>query len=129
MANPYINIYKDNPTAGATDGVAVSTGNSFTSPVQCTLDAEQNEHKIIPLAIRTQAGYTAQNVTIAIHGSNPRFSLSKTNDSIFGSSVTFDSIGSANQIFYAMATSQDTEQPQTDRRTKFRFSGTLKVAS
>lgn len=129
MANPYITIYKDNPTAGATDGVAVSTGNSFTAPIQCTLDAEQNESKTIPLAIRTEEGYTAENVTIAIRSSNARFSLSKSNDSVFGSSITFDSIGSANQMFYALATSQDTEQPQTDRRTKFRFSGTLKAAS
>lgn len=127
MANPYINIYKDNPTESMTDGTAVSTGNSFTSPVQCTLDAEQNELKIIPLAIRTQAGCSAQNVTITAYGGS-RFTLSKDNVS-FDASITFDSVGTTNQIFYAKATSQSTELPQLDRRTKFRFSGKLKVAS
>ena len=42
MANPYINIYKDNPTAGAKDGTAVTMGNSYTAPIKFTLDAEQN---------------------------------------------------------------------------------------
>ena len=127
MANPYINIYKDNPTAGGVDGVAVSTGNSFTAPIQCTLDAEQNESKTIPLGIRTGRGYTAQNVTLAPYGGS-RFTLSKDNLT-FDESITFDSVDTTNQIFYAKATSVDTEQPQTDRSIKIRYSGKLRVAS
>lgn len=126
MANPYINIYKFDEATQAYSK-AVSTGNSFTEPIQCTLDAEQNESKTIPLAIRTETGYTAPNVSITAYGGS-RFTLSKDNIS-FDATIAFDNVGTTNQIFYALATSQDTEQPQTDRRTKFRFSGKLKVAS
>lgn len=126
MANPYINIYKyDEATQSYSK--AVSTGNSFTEPIHLTLDAEQNESKTIPLAIRTERGYTAQTVTIAPYGGS-RFTLSKDNLT-FGSSITFDSVDTTNQIFYAKATSVDTEQPKTDRSTKFRFMGKLRVAS
>lgn len=127
MASPYINIYKYDE-ATQSYSTAVSTGNSFTEPIHFTLDAAINEQKWQSFAIRTESGYVAENVTIATWGSNSRFSLSKDN-STFGSSITFDSVDTTNQIFYVKATSQDTEQPQVDRSTKIRFTGKLKVAS
>ena len=48
----YINIYKDNPTAGATDGTVVSIENTFTSPIQFDLDAGQNETKTMTCAVK-----------------------------------------------------------------------------
>ena len=46
-ANDYINIYMNNPTAGATDGTAVSQGGDFTAPITFTLDASENESKTV----------------------------------------------------------------------------------
>ena len=37
MSNPYINVYKNNPTAGGTDGTAISTSDTFTEPLTVTL--------------------------------------------------------------------------------------------
>ncbi|MBR6887395.1 MAG: hypothetical protein IKN16_03005 [Selenomonadaceae bacterium] len=125
---PYVNIYKDNPTAGGLDGVAVSISDTFTSPINFTLDAEQNESQITKCAIRTQPGYTAQNVTITDHNDNAnRITLCKTQDGTFTNSITFDEVNITNSIFYVKATSADTEQAQIDRKIKLRFTGKLLV--
>ena len=42
MANIFLNLYKGNPTAGGTDGTAISTGDNI-APLTFTLDAAQNE--------------------------------------------------------------------------------------
>lgn len=126
MANAYINIYKDNPTEGDTDGTAVSMGNSYTDPIRFALDAEQNETKIAKCAIRTETGLKALNVTISDVGdTNDRWKLCKTADGTFTDSIAFDEVASTNTIFYVQAGSVDTEQPQTDRSVKIRFAGKL----
>ena len=126
MANPYINIYKDNPTAGGTDGTAVSMGDSYASAILIQLNAEINEIKTIPLAIRTESGYLARNVTISdLNDSEDRFKLCKTEDGDFADEITFEEITSTNTIFYLKASSVNTEQPQTDRSVKLRFTGVL----
>ena len=62
MANPYINVYMNNPTEGETDGTAVSDGN-FNSPISFVLDASQNESKVQKCAIRTESGYVTTGET------------------------------------------------------------------
>ena len=52
MSNAYINVYKNNPTVGGTDGTAVSTGGAYTEPIVVSLDASQSESKKVKLAIR-----------------------------------------------------------------------------
>ena len=129
MANPYINIYKDNPTAGAKDGTAVTMGNSYTAPIKFTLDAEQNESAIQKCAIRTETGYVAQVVTISdLNDSDDRWKVCKTEDGTFEDSITFDEVTDTNSIFYVKATSASTEQPMTDRSVKLRYSGKLLIA-
>lgn len=126
MANPYINIYKDNPTAGITDGTAVSMGNSYSAPIHFSLDAEQNESKTVKCAIRTEAGYLAQEVTLSdLNDGNDRYKLCKTEDGEFTDTITFDEVATVNLIFYVKASSADTEQPQTDRSVKLRYQGKL----
>ena len=126
MANPYINIYKDNPTAGGTDGTAASMGDSYASAILIQLNAEQNESKIIPLAIRTESGYHARNVTISdLNDADDRFKLCKTEDGDYSDSIVFDEITTTNTLFYLKASSVNTEPPQTDRSVKLRFAGTL----
>lgn len=57
MANPYINLYMNNPTEGGTDGSMISTDGNYTSPLTVVLDAAQNETKKVKLAIRTEQGF------------------------------------------------------------------------
>lgn len=71
MANPYINVYMNNPTARSTDGTAVSTGDN-TTPISFVLDASQNESKVQKCAIRTESGYiTTGETTISDNHSHP----------------------------------------------------------
>ena len=123
MANPYINIYMNNPTAGATDGTAVSTDGANTAPISFTLDASQEATQILPLAIRTEAGYiTSGTTTISDdNDTNDRLKLCWTQDGTFTDSIsTADAITSVNKIFYAKASSASTENPQTDRSASFK---------
>lgn len=114
MANTYINIYNGDVTPGGTDGTPVSYDASFSNPIETTLDASQNEVKVLPLAIRTGVGYKAINVVISdLNDSNDRIQLGKTS-SIFSNSISFDEINSTNTIFYIRFVSVDTEKPQTD---------------
>lgn len=128
MANPYINVYMNNPTEGATDGTAVSTDGAFTAPISFALDASQDEEQIIPLAIRTERGYkTVGDVTISDQNdTNDRLKLCWTQDGTFADSIsTANSISSVNTIFYAKATSASSENPQTDRSASFKVNATI----
>ena len=123
MANEFINVYKNNPTVGLTDGTAVSTDGSFTSPVEITLDASQNESKKQKLAIRTEPGYvTTGTVTLSDkNDTNDRWKLSWTENGTYADSIsTANAIDSVNTIFYAQASSSSLESPQIDRSAKIK---------
>lgn len=125
-ASDYINVYMNNPTAGATDGTAVSTGGTFTAPINFTLDASQNETQKVKLGIRTESGYTASGVSIAdLNDTNDRLKLCLTENGTFADSISIGSVSAVNTIFYARASSADTENPQTDRSVSFRVEGVL----
>ena len=125
-ANDYINIYTNNPTAGSTDGTAVSQNGDFTAPITFTLDASENESKTVKLAIRTETGYTATEVTIEDQNdTNDRLKLCLTENGTFTDSISIGSVNTTNTIFYARASSADTENPQTDRTASFKVSGVV----
>ena len=116
MANPYINVYTNNPTEGLTDGTAVST-NDFSAPISFVLDASQNESKVQKCAIRTESGYVTTGTTTISdrNDTNDRLKLCWTEDGTFADSIsTANSISSVNTIFYAKASSSSSESPQTD---------------
>ena len=118
MANSYINVYKNNPTVGATDGTAVSTDGDNTAPISFVLDASQNESQKQKLAIRTEQGYiTSGTTTISDNNdTNDRLKLCWTENGTYADSIsTANAIDSVNTIFYAQATSSSLESPQTDR--------------
>ena len=126
MANAYINLYTNNPTAGSTDGTAVSTGGDFTAPISFTLDASENESKTVKLGIRTETGYTATEVTIEDQNdTNDRLKLCLTEDGTFTDSISIGSVSAVNTIFYAQASSANTESPTTDRSASFKVSGVI----
>lgn len=128
MSNAYINVYKNNPTAGGTDGTAVSTDGAYTAPITVTLDASQNESEKVKLAIRTESGYTTSgNTTISDSGdTNDRWKLCLTENGTYTDSITISSaITNANVVFYAQASSASTETPQTDRSVSLRVAATI----
>lgn len=128
MADAYINIYKNNPTAGGTDGTAVSTDGAYTSPVTVTLDAAQSESKKVKLAIRCETGYnTSGNTVISDNGdANDRWKLCLTENGTYTDSITIPStIDDTNTIFYAQASSTSTETPATDRTVSLRVATTI----
>lgn len=130
MANPYINIYMNNPTEGGTDGTAVSTDGTYTAPVSVDLISSNNETKIVKLAIRCEPGYqTVGGATITCDPQpfegHETWKLSTTlDDNEFADTTGIgnasNEIGSTNRIFYAKAISYSTETPTTDRSTSFR---------
>lgn len=127
MANAYINVYKNNPTEGATDGTAVSTDGDNTSPIEFTLDASQNESATVKLAIRTESGYiTTGNTTITdLNDTNDRLKLSLTENGGFSDTITLGTISAVNTIFWAQASSSSAENPQTDRSASFQINAVI----
>lgn len=122
MANAYINVYKNSPTEGLTDGTAVSTDGIFTAPIEFILDASQNETQKVKLAVRTEQGYTTMGTTTISdnNDTNDRLKLCWTENGTFADSIsTANAISSVNTIFYAQASAADTENPQTDRSANF----------
>lgn len=122
MANPYINLYMNNPTAGGTDGTAISTDGTYTAPLTVTLNASTNESKKIRLAIRTEGGYeTYGDTTISDSGdTNDRWKLCLTEDGTYTDSITFtDTITATNTIFWTQASAANSEEPVTDRSVSF----------
>ena len=125
-ANDYINLYTNNPTAGATDGTAVSTGGTFLAPISFTLDASENESQTVKLGVRTEQGYIASGVSIADQNdTNDRLKLCLTEDGTFTDSISIGSVSAVNTIFYARASSADTENPQTDRSASFKVTAVI----
>lgn len=126
MANAYINVYKNNPTAGGTDGTAVSTDGTFTAPISFSLDASQNETAVQKCAVRTESGYIATDVTISDNNdTNDRLKLCLTENGTFADTLSIGSVSAVNSIFYVKASSADTENPQTDKSVSLKFSGVI----
>jgi len=113
-----LKIYKDNPTAGTTDGTEVSTDGSYSSPIHALLDASKNETKTIKLALRTTDGYkTTANTTLFDSGDTyNRWSFSLSETGTYADTITFgNEIGSVNTIFWARASASSLENPTVDR--------------
>lgn len=117
-----LNIYKDNPTAGGSDGTKVSLNGDFSAPVNFSLDARNDDEQIIQLALRCDDGYKTRGST-TVSDSNDisdRFSLCKTADGTFADSITFDDvITNENVIFFAKARSIGSDYSTIDRSVKF----------
>jgi hypothetical protein len=131
MANPYINIYNNNPTSGATDGTAVTTDGSYGNAVRVELDAAQSESKIVKLAVRTVTGFYSDNVYITSEttGDVPQkwsFGLDPNDPTSFGTDLSLtDVVDDTNTIFYAKATSSSSELPSTDTSEKLKITATI----
>lgn len=128
MANSYINVYKGTVTAGATDGTCVSTDGVYTEPISVTLNATNNESKKIKLAIRCETGFTTVGDTTItdVNDLNDRWKLCLTENGTYADTLTISSvINATNTIFWAQASSADTETPTADRSVSFAVVATI----
>lgn len=131
MANAFLNVYMNNPTAGETDGTAISTDGTNLAPLVVTLNSATNETKKIKLAIRTETGYqTSGDTTISDNGdTNDRWKLCLTEDGEYTDSITFtDTITATNTIFWAQASSASTETPISDRSVSLQVTAVIQAA-
>ena len=131
MANPYINAYMNNPTAGGTDGTAISTDGTQTAPLVLTLDASQNETKKVKLGIRCEPGYTTNGNTVIQdnNDTDDRWKFSLMENGTYDDAITIASaIGSVNTIFWAQASSSSLETPQRDTSVTMRISTVIEAS-
>ena len=119
--NSFLNLYKNNPTAGGTDGTVVSTGDN-TAPITFTLDATLNETQSDTLAVRCEQGYQTFSDTAIFFTSDTSNHWSLSLDgSNWSSSITIAStISTVNSNFYVKANSSSSESPQNDSSVKLR---------
>lgn len=114
---PYINLYNGNPTAGLTDGNAVSLSGAQTNPVYVMLDASIQETATVKLAVRCESGYHTQgNTVISFTGTSAGYwTVCDTENGTYSSSLTIsNSIGTTNTVFYVKASSATSETPSID---------------
>ena len=123
-----IHLYKNNPTAGGTDGSMVSEGTNGNPIIIGPLDASENEESTpLKLAIRCDDGYIAKDgakIAATIGESlNPsdmwEFSLDGTNWSGYKSVLAIEQeINNTNMVFYCRAKATENEQPSNDITAK-----------
>lgn len=122
----------NNPTAGGTDGTAISTGGDQTSPLVVTLDASTNETKKTKLGIRCEAGYaTTANTTIQDNNDTAdRWKFGLTENGTFTDTIVIaSSIGTVNTIFYAQASSDSLETPARDTSVSMRVNAVIQATA
>ena len=135
-ANAYINIYTNNPTAGDTDGTAVSTGGEFTAPIVVDLNASASEVKKVKLAVRCETGYeTSADVVISVVAADAnstagattdKWGLSLTENGTFASTLTITStVDDSNTVFWAQVSSANGEEPVLDTSVALQLSTSI----
>lgn len=116
-----LRIYKDNPTADAQDGTAVSMLGDYSAPVHFALDARTDDEQVLTLALRCDFGYrTRGTVTVGTTtDENDRYQLSIDGET-WADAITFtEQIEDANVIFYVKARTISADYSMTDRSVKF----------
>ena len=128
MANQFINLYMNNPTANGTDGTAISLDGSQTAPLSFTLDAASSEAKTAKCAVRCGSGYkTSGDTTISFEGENAeKWSVSDSEEGPYSSSLVIsDEITAVNRLFYVKAQAAANELPQRDESVSIILSATV----
>lgn len=127
----YIHIYKNNPTAGGTDGSQVSEGTGSNPITTNALNATTNEESSgIKLAVRCETSFkTVGNTTIDPIGTTADKWALAGSDGVFGeygAGITIiDEITAVNTIIYAKAKAVSTEGPVNDTGVTLQIAGTV----
>ena len=133
-----IHVYKDNPSAGCTDGAQVSKGTGFTPVDSGKLNATENEKSAaIKLVLRCEAGYqTSGDITITPTGTTAvKWALAPDNAGApgvrgaYGSALTIVSvIGATNTIFWVKAKATSDETLVNDISVHFQVDAVIAAA-
>ena len=146
MAESKIKIYKNNPTAGGTDGTLVSSGtglNPIESGAIKVPESDYAEGNWIKLAVRCDPGYetvldSGRHARVSIVDSSgvnkwqlaPDSSGSPGTPVAWGLPLDFSSeIGSTNVIFWARARVASTEEPANDTSVNIQVTATIGATS
>jgi hypothetical protein len=127
----YLHLYKNNPTAGGTDGSPVSEGTGLNPIATNALNAAINEEStIIKLALRCEVGYnTSGDITITPTGTtSSKWALSA--DGItwgaYGAVLTITTvIGVVNTIIYCKAKAISGESVVNDSSVALQLIGNV----
>ncbi len=119
-----LKIYTNNPTAGGTDGTAVSENGALTSPITANVVSSETKEvsEVVTCAMRCDAGYQTNNSfqLKTVHtsdktdytGENVKLSLDNTN---FSNAITVtEPVGEKNVLFYVKMTAGIGENPVND---------------
>ncbi len=141
-----IKIYKDNPTAGGTNGTLVSSGtgaNPIESGAIKVPASDYQEGIWIKLAVRCDAGYetvedSSRHARISIEDSAgvtmwqlaPDNSGQAGTPEDWGDPLDFSTkIGATNTIFWARARVASTEEPANDKSVYIQVAATIGATS
>ena len=146
MAESKIKIYKNNPTAGGTDGTLVSSGTGL-DPIESGAikvpAAGYQEGSWIKLAVRCDAGYetvedSSRHARISIEDSAgvTMWQLAPDNAGNAGTPEDWGEpldfltkIGATNTIFWARARVASTEEPANDESVAIQVAATIGATS
>lgn len=131
----YIHVYKNNPTAGGTDGQQVSEGDGSNPVIVGPLNATNNEESApIKLAVRCEAGYTTSgDTTITPTGTTAaKWALAPDNGDApgawgaYGAALTISTaIVATNTLFWAKAKATSDETPTNDASVKLQVAAVI----
>jgi hypothetical protein len=141
-----IKIYKNNPTAGGTDGTLVSSGTGLNPIESGTIKVPESgyaEGNWIKLAVRCDTGYetvedSSRHARISIEDSAgvtlwqlaPDNAGSAGTPEDWGDPLDFlTKIGDTNTIFWARARVASTEEPANDKSVDIQVAATIGAAS
>ena len=123
-------------TEGAMDGTLISNGRTFLTPVDVTINAGEDEQKIIPLGIRCESGYTFSDVSITtnvysegtgswtgVPDGTISFSNSSTGEEA-ESALDIESISTTNTIIYMVVSSSNLQTPAINKLTSIEINYT-----
>ena len=138
-----IKIYKDNPTAGQTDGTLVSSGD-WENPIESGAikvpDSGYNEGDWIKLAARCDDGFETveeegRHAQLSIEngaGDADKWQLAPDDEGSAGTPEDWgmsldinEQIDDTNTIFWARARVADTEEPQNDQSVQIRVEAVI----
>ena len=134
MANK-LHIYMNNPTSRMKDGTEAST-DTETSPIAVLLDAAKEEEKAVKCAVRCDSGYKVEGaVTIKFVGTKAaKWKAAQDNnytaDTVLASAdwkdtISLQSVGEGNVIFWVKATSTSDESPKNDTTVDVQAEGLI----
>jgi hypothetical protein len=146
MAESKIKIYKNNPTAGGTDGTLVSSGTGLDPIESGAIKVPESDHadgNWIKLAVRCDPGYetvedSSRHARISIVDSEkvtmwqlaPDISGQLGPPQDWGEPLDFlTKIGATNTIFWARARVASTEEPANDTSVDIQVAATIGATS